>query len=148
MPSVTLEYDLTVRKMSTAAFVYNFDSVYFSDFCSTLTWNHLIQKWKRIYSEVTTTTNAKLCEKFSPIRWHSTCPILGLIDIATDKVAWSAAGHILSPAKTTKPIKTPFGEQTYVSPRNHVLDVDHIGATWRIRCTDLRRRCILLLPLL
>ena len=36
MPSLTLEYDLTVRKMSTAAFVYNFDSVYFSDFCSTL----------------------------------------------------------------------------------------------------------------
>ena len=36
MPSLTLEYDFTVRKMSTAAFVYNFDSVYFSDFCSTL----------------------------------------------------------------------------------------------------------------
>ena len=40
--------------------------------------------------------------------------------IVTDRVARSVT--VVSPAKTTKPIKTAFGLWTWVGPRNHVLD--------------------------
>jgi len=37
-------------------------------------------------------------------------------------VLWSVLGTPVSPAKMDKPIKIPFGGQTRMSPRNHVLD--------------------------
>jgi len=33
----------------------------------------------------------------------------------------------VTPAKTAEPIEMPFGGQTLVSPRNHVLDGAKIG---------------------
>jgi len=33
----------------------------------------------------------------------------------------------VSPAKTTEPIKMPFGESTHVGQRNHVLDGVKVG---------------------
>ena len=41
-----------------------------------------------------------------------------------------------SRTKTAKPIEMLFGEQTRVDPRNHVLDGEHTGATWRIQLID------------
>ena len=48
-------------------------------------------------------------------------------------------GTPVSLAKTDEPIEMPSGEQTadsYLGPRNHVLEGGHIGATWRIRLND------------
>ena len=44
--------------------------------------------------------------------------------IVTDRVAWSVGLSVtlVSPAKTTEPIKMPFGLRTSVGPGNHVLD--------------------------
>jgi len=39
----------------------------------------------------------------------------------------SAVSH----AKTAESIEMPFGVWSSVSPRKHVLDGVHIGATWR-----------------
>jgi len=36
------------------------------------------------------------------------------------------------PDKTAELIEMPFGEQTEVGAKNHVLDVGYFGATWRI----------------
>jgi len=46
------------------------------------------------------------------------------VEIVTDRVAWSVCQSVtlVSPAKTTEPIKMPFGLRTRVGPRNHVLD--------------------------
>jgi len=46
--------------------------------------------------------------------------------------------------RVSQPIEVLFGEQLCVSPRNHVLDGVHMGATWRIRLIDpccAVRRC-------
>jgi len=50
--------------------------------------------------------------------------------IVTDGVAWSISLSVLivSFAKTAEPIEIPFGLQTLVGPRKHVLDE---GAHWR-----------------
>ena len=36
-----------------------------------------------------------------------------------------------------EPIEMPFGVQTRVGPRKHVLNGGHIGATWRIQLNRL-----------
>jgi len=48
--------------------------------------------------------------------------------VVTDLVAWSISQSItvVSPAKTAKLIKMPFGLRTLVGPGNHVLDGVHI----------------------
>ena len=53
-------------------------------------------------------------------------------------------GTPVHPAKTDKPIDTPFGgqRQTRVGPRKHVLDGVHSGTSWLIRLSDRARlRC-------
>jgi len=46
------------------------------------------------------------------------------VEIVTDRAVWSVCQSVtlVSPAKTTEPIKMPFGLRTWVGPRNHVLD--------------------------
>ena len=50
--------------------------------------------------------------------------------IVTDRAAWtpwfvSLSVTLVSPAKTAKAIKMPFGLRTWVGPGNHVLDAGH-----------------------
>jgi len=42
----------------------------------------------------------------------------------------------VSPAKTAEPIEMSFGEQTPMGPMNHVLDLIHLGATWRMQLNN------------
>jgi len=55
-------------------------------------------------------------------------------------VAWSVGSsvcHDREPCKMTELIDMPFDMLSRVSPRNHVLDGVHIGATWQIRLNCL-----------
>ena len=67
--------------------------------------------------------------------------------IATDGAAWAVSWSItkitiVSPEKTTEPIKMPFGMWTSVGPRNHILDGVQIptreGAVLRAKRTQPR----------
>jgi len=49
--------------------------------------------------------------------------------LVTDQVAWSVGRSVtlVSPAKMAEAIEMPFGLNTRVGPRNHVLDGVHIS---------------------